>query len=80
MNRALSGLDINRVSDPASAILFYESTSVTPNAADDLRSLPPKDGESGFVVGWADGHCYYKSPADRPYLIQQSRDAVKGKG
>jgi hypothetical protein len=76
MNRRLGGRKIESIPDYTRAVLFFESTSTARNTADDLASLPPENGPSGFAIGWLAGHCYYRPPEDRAGLIGESRNGL----
>ena len=60
MNSALGGMNINKLSDPANMVLFFESVSRAPSSADAVQSLPAAgtDGGEYFAICYADGHSY----------------------
>lgn len=60
MNRNLSGRTIEGLKTPADTVLFFESVSDKPSAADVLESLPRREvhGGFGYAIGYADGHAY----------------------
>ena len=56
-NRALSGVKLDDITDPARTVLLFESTAGTKNAADTGQSLPhPGRHNGGDYYVFADGH------------------------
>jgi hypothetical protein len=77
MNQALAGRQLNTISRPAQAILFFESTTTTPNACDDLTSLVPSGDPSLLLFGFADGHIEDVPTARREETLARSQEACK---
>ncbi len=72
-NRALSGKIIDRIPEPANAVMFFEAESETPLVAG-LENLPT---DSRFAVSWVAGHAYIKTPSDRAWIIDRSKKALE---
>lgn len=66
MNKSLSNLDIRSVAGPGGPILFFESVSSGPSAADYLTSLPAPDDDSEIVVLRLDGQPHFFRGANIP--------------
>jgi hypothetical protein len=59
MNSNLSGRSLDALSSPAEAVLFFESVSVGPDAADALATVPKAaDGGQDVAIIYGDGHGY----------------------
>ena len=65
LNRALQGRRVDSIARPSQVILFFESTSLAPNACDPLDSLVPDEQARPLMFGFADGHIEEIVPATR---------------
>ena len=66
-NRALSGVLMTSLEDPAMTVLLFESTTGTKNAADTGTSVPmPGRHSEGTDYALADGHVKWEADGTRP--------------